>query len=220
MPSNWCLHRWVGMYYLVGSSQPLSWRGSHGSWDTTTLSWHNPCWYNHCMTNLNYPKESLPEHQPNQTRHHHSSKNMIKWAERWRPTIDQEGERWFIFSDGQDQNVGIQYEIYHVTWTSQPEWIHITTMHRVMKYLIASSREKGLYIRPDQHWDGRNKNFEFEISGMADSCSILGSTTVQSRVWCRGHTDAAMDSECRCPFKKMAARRLCERHRWQPPISK
>jgi hypothetical protein len=51
---------------------------------------------------------------------------------------------------------------------NKPTGINITTMHRVMKYLIAS-REKGLYIIPDQHWDGRNKNFEFEISGMADS---------------------------------------------------
>jgi hypothetical protein len=45
---------------------------------------------------------------------------------------------------------------------------HITAMHRVMKYLV-STKEKGLYIEPTKRWDGKDRNFEFEIGGEADS---------------------------------------------------
>jgi hypothetical protein len=45
---------------------------------------------------------------------------------------------------------------------------HITAMHRTMKYILAS-RDKGLFIKPDKRWDGKDKKFEFEIRGVADS---------------------------------------------------
>jgi hypothetical protein len=40
---------------------------------------------------------------------------------------------------------------------TKPTGIHITAMHRVMKYFIAS-RDKGLYIKPDKQSDGKDKN--------------------------------------------------------------
>jgi hypothetical protein len=45
---------------------------------------------------------------------------------------------------------------------------HITAMHRAMKYLL-DTRSKGLYIQPKARWDGKDREFEFVISGQADS---------------------------------------------------
>jgi hypothetical protein len=45
---------------------------------------------------------------------------------------------------------------------------YITAMHRVMKFMV-STKEKGLYIEPTKRWDGKDRNFEFEIGGEADS---------------------------------------------------
>jgi hypothetical protein len=45
---------------------------------------------------------------------------------------------------------------------------HITAMHRTMKYILAT-RQKGLFIKPHSTWDGKDRNFEFVISGQADS---------------------------------------------------
>jgi hypothetical protein len=45
---------------------------------------------------------------------------------------------------------------------------HTTAMHRTMKYILAT-KEKGLIIKPNSTWDGKDRNFEFIISGQADS---------------------------------------------------
>jgi hypothetical protein len=45
---------------------------------------------------------------------------------------------------------------------------HITAMHRVMKYVL-STRNQGLFIKPNCSWDGTDKTFEFVIKGQADS---------------------------------------------------
>jgi hypothetical protein len=78
---------------------------------------------------------------------------------------------------------GVGKLIHLVRWTRPECWnpvrdltrymtaangAHITAMHRVMKYLV-STKEKGLYIEPTKRWDGKDRNFEFEIGGEADS---------------------------------------------------
>lgn len=45
---------------------------------------------------------------------------------------------------------------------------HTTAMHRTMKYMIGT-KEKGYYIKPNTSWNGIDRNFEFVITGMADS---------------------------------------------------
>ena len=45
---------------------------------------------------------------------------------------------------------------------------HITAMHRVMEYCL-SSKNRGWTLKPGRKWDGKSRDFEFEISGKADS---------------------------------------------------
>ena len=45
---------------------------------------------------------------------------------------------------------------------------HITEMHRVMEYCL-SSKNRGWTLKPGRKWDGKSRDFEFEISGKADS---------------------------------------------------
>ena len=45
---------------------------------------------------------------------------------------------------------------------------HITAMHRVMEY-YTSTESRGWTLKPKRKWDGKSKDFEFEISGKADS---------------------------------------------------
>mmetsp|Transcript_20158 Transcript_20158/g.42535 ORF Transcript_20158/g.42535 Transcript_20158/m.42535 type:complete len:178 (+) Transcript_20158:1903-2436(+) len=45
---------------------------------------------------------------------------------------------------------------------------HYQAMLRVMDYVIATP-ERGLFLAPKGEWDGKNLDFEFEISGKSDS---------------------------------------------------
>ncbi len=45
---------------------------------------------------------------------------------------------------------------------------HYQAMLRVMDYVIAMP-ERGLFLAPKGDWDGKNLDFEFEISGKSDS---------------------------------------------------
>ena len=45
---------------------------------------------------------------------------------------------------------------------------HVKAMHRVMQYVI-STPNRGLTLKPDRVWDGKDRNFEFIISGRSDS---------------------------------------------------
>ena len=45
---------------------------------------------------------------------------------------------------------------------------HIDAMHRVMEYCV-KTKDRGWTLQPKRKWDGKSKNFKFEISGKADS---------------------------------------------------
>ena len=51
---------------------------------------------------------------------------------------------------------------------SKPTMAHMKCMLRVMKYCV-DTKDKGLLLKPNKRWDGKDKNFEFEITGMSDS---------------------------------------------------
>ena len=45
---------------------------------------------------------------------------------------------------------------------------HRKALLRVMKYCV-NTKERGWYLKPTRSWDGKDKSFEFKISGKADS---------------------------------------------------
>ena len=49
-----------------------------------------------------------------------------------------------------------------------PRQSHLKAMLRCMKYVVLTP-DVGLVLKPKRKWDGKDKNFEFEISGMADA---------------------------------------------------
>lgn len=51
---------------------------------------------------------------------------------------------------------------------SAPTMAHIKAMHRAMEYTQATPN-RGWYLKPRRQWDGKDKNFEFEIEGISDS---------------------------------------------------
>ena len=44
----------------------------------------------------------------------------------------------------------------------------MTAMKRVMKYLVRTPN-RGWTIRPKRRWDGKDKNFLFELIGLPDA---------------------------------------------------
>ena len=46
--------------------------------------------------------------------------------------------------------------------------VHIRAMHRTMKHVV-TTENRGWQLKPNRKWDGKNKDFEFVISGMSDS---------------------------------------------------
>jgi Reverse transcriptase (RNA-dependent DNA polymerase) len=53
-------------------------------------------------------------------------------------------------------------------FTANPRQSHMRAMLRCMKYVVLTP-DRGLVLKPNRKWDGKDKNFEFEISGMADA---------------------------------------------------
>ena len=52
-------------------------------------------------------------------------------------------------------------------FASRPSEAHQKAMLRVMKYCVTNN--KGLMLKPNAQWDGKDKNFPFEITGYSDS---------------------------------------------------
>ena len=53
-------------------------------------------------------------------------------------------------------------------WVKGASVAHTKAMHRVMKHML-DTRERGKLIKPNQQWDGKDKNFMFVIEGESDS---------------------------------------------------
>ena len=53
-------------------------------------------------------------------------------------------------------------------YTGKATEVHMKAMLRVMKYCV-DTKHKGLTLRPFGNWDGKDRNFEFVVSGMSDS---------------------------------------------------
>jgi hypothetical protein len=51
---------------------------------------------------------------------------------------------------------------------TSPRESHWKAMLRCMKYIVMTP-ERGLLLKPNRKWDGKDKNFQFEITGMADA---------------------------------------------------
>ena len=51
---------------------------------------------------------------------------------------------------------------------SKPSDAHYKQMLRTMQFIVSTKKE-GLLLKPNAAWDGKDKNFEFEISGDSDS---------------------------------------------------
>jgi hypothetical protein len=66
---------------------------------------------------------------------------------------------------------------------SKPNNKHVDAMHRVMKYLVAM-KDKGLYIQPNQKWNGIDKDFEFIIEGKADADYAKSHDRKNVSGWC------------------------------------
>ena len=50
---------------------------------------------------------------------------------------------------------------------SKPTKAHKKAMLRAMKYCV-DTKEKGLILKPNASWDGKDKNFLFEITGVSN----------------------------------------------------
>ena len=53
-------------------------------------------------------------------------------------------------------------------YVSSPVDAHIDRMHRIMDFVV-STKDKGWFLNPNVKWDGKDKNFEFVVSGLSDS---------------------------------------------------
>ena len=53
-------------------------------------------------------------------------------------------------------------------FTGRATAANMKQMHRTMKYCV-DTKHRGLTLKPFGDWDGKDKNFEFEIVGMSDS---------------------------------------------------
>ena len=51
---------------------------------------------------------------------------------------------------------------------SKPNVLHWKAMLRAMKYAV-NTANRGVLLRPNRKWDGKDKSFEFIVSGMADA---------------------------------------------------
>ena len=62
---------------------------------------------------------------------------------------------------------------------SKPSEAHYKGMLRTMKYCV-DTKEEGIILKPNKYWDGKDKNFEFEITGDSDSTFASDPTTRKS----------------------------------------
>ena len=51
---------------------------------------------------------------------------------------------------------------------AHPTKAHMKTMYRVLKHCV-DTRHEGLVLKPNARWDGKDRDFLFEITGRSDS---------------------------------------------------
>ena len=47
-----------------------------------------------------------------------------------------------------------------------------------MKFCV-DTKDKGIFLKPNTYWDGKDRNFEFEITGDSDSTFASDTTTMK-----------------------------------------
>ena len=52
-------------------------------------------------------------------------------------------------------------------------------MLRTMKFCV-DTKDEGLFLKPNAKWDGKNKDFKFEITGESDSTFASDPKTMKS----------------------------------------
>ena len=62
---------------------------------------------------------------------------------------------------------------------SKPSEAHYKGMLRTMKFCV-DTKDEGIFLKPNAYWDGKDRNFEFEITGDSDSTFASDPTTMKS----------------------------------------